>query len=150
MIFLLLNLALGFYNVGTIWAHEVDIFRSWQYVGADFHRVQQVHWAKLPYWVLAPVALAFAGSLALIWYHPAGSPIWALAGVFGCQFASVILTALTWGPWQAALSRDPLGSRSPYLRRILRTHWLRTALITASGFLLLAWVIVLVSTNTPL
>jgi hypothetical protein len=30
--FLLLNLALGFYNVGTIWAHEIDIFRSWKLV----------------------------------------------------------------------------------------------------------------------
>ena len=28
--FLVLNLALAFYNVGTIWAHEVDIFRSWK------------------------------------------------------------------------------------------------------------------------
>ena len=26
---LVLNLALAFYNVGTIWAHEIDIFRSW-------------------------------------------------------------------------------------------------------------------------
>src|SRR5260370_14327787 len=27
---LLLNLALAFYNIGTIWAREVDIFRSWK------------------------------------------------------------------------------------------------------------------------
>jgi hypothetical protein len=145
MTFLLLNLALGFYNVGTIWAHEVDIFRTWQYIGADFHRVQEIHWRKLPYWVLAPVAVALAGSVALFWYHPAGSPQWAMIGVFGCQFLSFILTATTWGRWQAALSRDPLGSASPYLRKILRTHWLRTALITGSGFLLLAWTIVVAS-----
>jgi hypothetical protein len=30
--FLLLNLALGFYNVGTIWAHELDIFRAWKLI----------------------------------------------------------------------------------------------------------------------
>jgi hypothetical protein len=24
------NLALAFYNVGTIWAHEIDTFRSWK------------------------------------------------------------------------------------------------------------------------
>ena len=49
-VFLLLNLALGFYNVGTIWAHEVDIFRSWRLVDRkDFHALQQTHWRKLPY-----------------------------------------------------------------------------------------------------
>jgi hypothetical protein len=42
--FLLLNLALAFYNVGTIWAHEIDIFRSWKLVNeSDFHSIQSVH-----------------------------------------------------------------------------------------------------------
>jgi len=135
---LLISLALAWYNVGTIWAHEVDIFRSWQHIGADFHRVQQTHWKKLPYWVFAPVALALAGSIALFWYHPAELPSWAMWGFFGCQALSLVLTALTWGRWQAALSADPLGARSPYLHRILQTHWLRTTLITAAALLLLA------------
>ena len=66
-VFLLLNLALAFYNVGTIWAHEVDVFRSWKLVPQDaFHRVQAVHWRKLPYWVLLPVGLGLAGSITLI------------------------------------------------------------------------------------
>ena len=30
--FLLLNLVLAFYNVGTIWAHKVDIFRTWKLI----------------------------------------------------------------------------------------------------------------------
>jgi hypothetical protein len=47
LVFLILNLALGFYNVGTIWAMEVDIFRSWKRVGRqDFHAVQEAHWKK--------------------------------------------------------------------------------------------------------
>jgi len=28
--FLLFNVALAFYNVGTIWAHEIDISRTWK------------------------------------------------------------------------------------------------------------------------
>lgn len=139
--FLLLNLALGFYNVGTIWAVEVDIFRSWKLVGADFHRVQEVHWQKLPYWIFTPVALALIGSIALIWYHPAGSPTWAIVGVPLAQILSLLLTAVMWGPWQAKLSKDPLGSQSPYLTKILSTHWLRTLLICASAILLLGWVL---------
>jgi hypothetical protein len=136
--FLLLNVALAFYNVGTIWAHELDIFRSWQLIGPRFHEVQSAHWKRLPYWVLVPVAAAFAGTLALLWYHPAASPRWAIAVAFGCQAASAILTGLFWGRWQAALSRDPLGAQSPLLAMILRTHWVRTALINGSAFALLA------------
>lgn len=136
----LLNLALAFYNVGTIWAHEVDIFRLWKLVGAEsFHRVQAVHWHKLPYWVLAPAGLALAGSLGLIWYRPANSPPWAVWGALGCQIASLVLTAFLWGPWPAKLSQDPLGSGSPYLTRILSTHWIRTLLINANGFIVLVW-----------
>jgi hypothetical protein len=139
-IFLLFNFALAFYNVGTIWAHELDIFRSWNLVGReDFHGVQRLHWGKLPYWVLVPVGVAWLGSIALIWYRPSNAPLWPLASGLVCQTASHILTALFWGPWQAKLSKDPLGPDSPYLSKILATHWIRTLLITANGAFFLAW-----------
>jgi hypothetical protein len=138
--FLVLNLALAFYNVGTIWAHELDIFRSWRLLDAtDFHRVQQAHWRKLPYWVFVPVGVSLIGSLALVGYHPAGPPVAILWSALGCQIASHTLTAILWGPWQARLSRDPLGPRSPALARILATHWIRTGLISAYGVLLLEY-----------
>src|SRR5665213_798768 len=134
--FLLLNLALAFYNVGTIWAHEVDIFRTWKFVNPDaFHRIQTVHWHKLPYWVFLPVGLALAGSIALIWYHPANSPSWLVWSAPVSQLTSLVLTAILWGPWQARLSKDPLGPQSPLLARILSTHWIRTLLINAYGFI---------------
>ena len=45
IVFLLLNLALGFYNAGVIWAHEIDIFRTWKLIDEkDFHIVQLKHW----------------------------------------------------------------------------------------------------------
>jgi len=138
--FLIVNLALAFYNVGTIWAHEVDIFRSWRLVDrAAFRRMQRVHWRKLPYWIFTPVGLALAGAVALVWYHPEDSPWWGIWGGLGCQLASLILTAALWGRWQAALSRDERGPESPYLARILATHWVRTLLINANGFVLLLW-----------
>jgi hypothetical protein len=111
--FLLLNLALAFYLVGAIWAHEVDIFRNWQVLDPEnFRRLQTVHWRKLPYWIFAPLAAALAGSLILIWYHPAGSPAWAICGNLGCQLLSLVLTALLWAPWQAKLSQDSAGGKS--------------------------------------
>jgi hypothetical protein len=141
--FLLLNLALGFYNAGTIWAHEVDIFRSWKLLDPkDFHQVQRIHWRKLPYWVLTPVGLSLLGSIALVRYHPDNSPIWAIATASLCQVLSIALTALYWGRWQAELAQDPLGPHSPYLTRIVRTHWIRTLLINVYAMTLLAWSII--------
>jgi len=136
--FLLLNLALGFYNVGTVWAHQIDIFRSWKLLDeTDFHEVQRVHWHKLPYWIFAPVCASLLGNITLMWYHPIGSPLWSIWGALGCQTLSLILTAIYLGPWQAQLALDLLGSRSPYLARILKTHWLRTFLINANALILL-------------
>ncbi len=144
-VFLFLNLAVGFYNVGTVWANEVDTFRSWKLIGkADFLRVQEAHWKKLPYWVLFPWGLELAGSTVLIWYHPVGSPLWAIYGGVACLWLSLVLTIFTWGRWQGKLSRDPLGSESPYLVKILKTHWIRTLLVSAYAIIVLVWVTQLV------
>ncbi len=136
--FLLLNVALAFYNVGTIWAHEVDIFRTWKLLDpATFLRVQTAHWKKLPFWVFAPVGLSLLGTVALLWYRPAGIPAGWIWLVIGVELLSHVLTAMLWGPWQAKLSKDARGGESPYLQSILRTHWLRTALITCYALSLL-------------
>jgi hypothetical protein len=138
---LLACFALAFYNVGTIWAHEVDIFRTWRLVApADFRAVQSTHWRKLPFWVFIPVGLTLGGSVWLVAWHPGATPAWLPWSVVGVQIASHILTALLWGPWQGKLSRDPAGPQSAYLKQILRTHWIRTLLISLCGGLYLYWV----------
>ena len=136
--FLLLNLALAFYNTGTIWAHEIDIFRTWKLLDPEtFHQVQLTHWKKIPYWIFIPVGAALIGSIALFWYHPGNVPVFEIWLAFGFQILSHILTALFWGQWQAKLSQDTLGAVSPYLAKILKTHWIRTFLINAYAFMLL-------------
>lgn len=138
---LLINLALACYNLGTIWAHEVDIFRSWALLDATtFRAVQTAHWRKLAYWVFVPVGLSLIGAIVLLWAHPTRSPAWAIWGNLICQALAHILTAVMWGPWQAALSRDPRGPSGPFLAKILRTHWIRTGLISASAVILFLWV----------
>jgi hypothetical protein len=134
-------MALAFYNAGTIWAHELDIFPTWRLVGANFHEIQTAHWRRLPYWVFGPVIAAFGGSVALVWNHPPQSPVWAIAGTLGCQGASIVLTALFWGRWQGALSHDPRGANSEYLALIVRTHWMRTAFINGSAVIFLIWTV---------
>ena len=137
-IFLVLNLVLAFYNVGTIWAHEIDIFRTWKFIEPKtFQIVQRAHWKKLPFWIFIPVGLSFVGIIALFWYHPDKIPIWEIWTAFILQFLSHLLTGIFWGPWQAKLSKDELGSASPYLKKILKTHWIRTTLISAYGVMLL-------------
>jgi hypothetical protein len=70
-VFLLMNLVLAFYNVGTIWAHEVDIFRSGKLLDPKtFTAVQGVHWKKLPCWIFIPVGLALIGSIGLLLVPP--------------------------------------------------------------------------------
>lgn len=71
------------------------------------------------------------------------SPGWAPWSALGCQLASHALTGAFWGRWQAKLSSDPLGSQSPFLAKILSTHWIRTVLINAYGGILLAWTLAL-------
>jgi hypothetical protein len=137
-VFLILNLCLAFYNVGTIWAHEVDIFRSWKYLDSKtFQTVQRVHWYKLPYWVFIPAGLSFIGALILFWYRPQQIPIWEIGFVFCTQLLSHLLTALFWGQWQAKLSNDERGAASPYLAKILKTHGVSTFLISSYGLILL-------------
>ena len=145
IVFLVINLSIGFYAVGIVWANEIDIFRSWQHIRDvdDFQTVWHVHWRKLWSWGLIPVGLEFAGSIGLILFHPEGSPSWAIWGNFACQLTSIVLTVLFWEQWQAKLSRDPLGARSPYLTKIYKTHWVRATLTTTYAILLLAWVILI-------
>jgi hypothetical protein len=129
---------------------ELDIFRSWKLVDPkDFPIVQKVHWHKLPFWVFIPLGLALSGSIALIWYHPVGSPPWAIWGNLVCQLASLLLTAIFWGPWQAKLSKDSAGPNSVYLDKILRTHWVRTALINFYAFIMAAWAIKIFAAYSP-
>ncbi len=137
-IFLILNLVLAFYNVGTIWSMEIDIFRTWKLLDPKtFPVVQYTHWKKLPFWIFIPIGLAFAGSVVLLWYRPNNIPMFEIWIVLGFQIISHFLTAVFWGPWQAKLSKDELGSESPFLEKILKTHWIRTALINAYGFMFL-------------
>jgi hypothetical protein len=98
-------------------------------------------WRKLAFWIFAPPGLAFAGSIALLWYHHAGSPAWALWGNVGLQLLSHLLTALSWGRWQANPSEDPLGPGGPYLAEILWTHWVRTLIENAYALVLFGWMV---------
>src|SRR5262249_21367153 len=107
----------------------------------DFPKVQTAHWRKLPYWIFTPVALALCGGVALVWYHPTSSPVWAIWANLLCQALAIVVTAILLGQCQAKLAKDSLGSRSGCLTQILATHWVRTLLINADALILLTWAV---------
>jgi hypothetical protein len=140
--FLLANLALAFLVAGFVWAHQIEIFRSWRLLDArSFRAVHDAHWRTLPVWVV-PIVLSAAGSVTLIWYHPAGSPAWAIRAGVACQAATQVLTLLFWGGWQADLRTDVEGPASSVLARLIRTHWVRAVLVSAYAAVLAAWVLI--------
>jgi hypothetical protein len=140
-IFLLANLALAFLIAGFVWAHQVEIFRSWRLIDAkSFRAVHDAHWQTLPIWVVA-IGLSLAGSIALIWCHPAGTPKWAIWASVLCQVLTQVLTLFFWGRWQANLRSDLSGPDSPVLDRLIRTHWLRAVLVSAYAVILIVWMV---------
>ena len=140
-IFLLANLALAFTIAGFVWAHQIEIFRSWRMVDANsFRAVHAAHWRMLPLWIF-PIGLGLAGSIALIWYHPAGTPPWAIWASVLTQVLTQVLTLSFWGRWQAQLRSDSRGPGSPVLDRLVRTHWLRAVLISIYAAILFVWTI---------
>jgi hypothetical protein len=96
---------------------------------------------KPTYWIFAGAGLALVGNIALLWYHPAGSPGWCVWAALVLQLLSILLTAAFWGRWQGRLAQDERGPESPYLAKILKTHWLRTALINGYALVFLFWTV---------
>ena len=70
--FLLLMLAVSFFNVGTLWSRTT---RSWVFI---------------------PLGAAFVGSLAAVLYHPLEWPIWPAFAGAACQVAVLVVTAVSW------------------------------------------------------
>jgi hypothetical protein len=137
IIFLLAILALAFYGIGTIWVIELDVFRTWKMLDKPtFDRVRSAHWKKLPYFVFIPVGILFIGSIVLLFVHPDNSPVALIWGAFLSQAVSHLLTGLFWGRWQAKIASNNIGPADPLLDKIIRTHWVRTALVNINGIIL--------------
>lgn len=140
--FLILNLVLAFYNIGIIWTMELDVFRSWRTLDENsFYSARGTHWKWLPYFVFIPVGLALIGSIGLLWFHPNNSPLWMIWSSFSCQVLAHILTFLFWGRWQAQIYFKKLKPTDPVIEKLIKTHWIRTALMTIFGFILLSWIL---------
>jgi hypothetical protein len=140
---LMTTFAASFYSVGTIWMTQFG-WRLWPYVAADdFGAYHGAWWAMIKPVIFPVAAVAFIGSIALVWWRPVGVtaiPVWLNIAL---QVLTYSLTAAFWGRWQAQthFARLPGGALDPMYLRSMSTHWIRAALITFSG-LVVFWMVI--------
>ena len=140
---LLVNFALAFYNVGTVWLVQLSCYPLWAVVGrGEFEAYHQAWWHSIWGVILGPGFFGFLGAWAMLWWLPARVSARAAWLGIGLQVAAYLLTAVWWGPLMARLVEvvDPTGTPTPLFRLLLTTHWLRVALFTAYG-LLMFWMV---------
>jgi hypothetical protein len=145
---LVLTFAASLYDAGTIWMTQMG-WRLWPYVApADFSAYHAAWWARIKPVVFPVAAVAFFGSIALIWWRPEGVTATPVRLNVILQVAVYALTAAFWGRWQAQthFARLANGSLDPMYVRVMSTHWIRAALITANGLLVIWMMIEHVST----
>lgn len=137
---LLIALVVGFYNVGIIWLMQVHVYPLFGLVGEDeWVSYHTAHWHRIWGVVFVPAGLTLLGAVLLVFFRPAGVPGWSLWLGLGVQVLLYALTAVLWAPMQVRLGKRG-GSRNAVYRRLLRTHWIRVALITLYALLLL-WMV---------
>ncbi len=126
--------ALGLYAGGNIWPVQLSSYRLWTYVGPrEFHAYHVAWWHSIWGVILAPASLLVVlAALMLVW-RPPGVPAWAVWLGFGLQVALVLGTALYWGPLMARLSTPEGGLVRELYPRLMLSHWLRVAIVTAYG-----------------
>jgi hypothetical protein len=136
-ILLLFCTALSFYGLGMIWAMEMVTLRTWTVLHdkETFHQLRSVHWRALPFLVFIPIGILFISSVWLLWYHPAKTPINLIVFAVGIQMVTFILTAMYWGRWERLISVEQQSPQSNLVRVLIKTHWIRTALVSLNAIL---------------
>ena len=119
-------------------------YRLWPYVSPGDFDAYHGAWCMKIIPVVFPVAgVALLGSIALIWWRPAGVTATAVWLNLGVQLVTHASTAAFWARWQANTHFAKLGDGTldPMYARIIAAHWLRAALITLNGLVVL-WMMV--------
>jgi hypothetical protein len=138
---LLITCALSLYGAGNIWPVQLSSYRLWTYVGArEFHAYHLAWWHSIWGVILAPAVFVVIGSILMLWSPAPGVPAWAPRAGVALQAALVLGTAFWWGPLMAHLELPGAGLAVERFRLLMLTHWLRVAIVTAHGLLML-WMV---------
>ncbi len=137
-ILLLAVCALGVYGVGNVWLVQVSSYKLWAFVGpGELEAYHAAWWHSIWGVVLFPATLVVIGSVLMLWWPPPHVPAWAPWAGLALQAALVAGTALYWGPLMARLTSPATGLSVALYRQLMLTHWLRVAIVTAYGGLIL-------------
>lgn len=146
LVLLVVAAALAAANVGQIWMTHAH-YLSWQHIGTDEMTAVHDSWESVVDTVIMPLSIASAVcTLGLLVFKHSRVPWWTVGAAIGLQ-AVVFVTSFTmWARWQAELGNGGYvrltdGTFSAAYERIMETHWLRIALMTAVGLVLLAMLI---------
>jgi len=131
---LLITSALALYAVGNVWLVQLVCYRLWAQVGQREAFNYHIAWWHSIWGVLfGPSAIVVLGAVALLWMHPSnvnGKLSW--LGLSLLALTSVG-TAAWWAPLMARLVAPDGGMLLRDYHLLMRTHWIRVALITATG-----------------
>lgn len=131
----LLHLTATLYMVGVIWFVQLVHYPLFARVGtSEFAAYERAH-ARRTGWVVAPPMLAeLVTAVLLLWVRPAGVPLWAA----GAGLALVVVNWVsTWAVQIPCHDRLTRGFDAVVHRRLVTTNWLRTAVWSLRGLLVL-------------
>lgn len=145
-ILLALATALAAANVGQILMTHAH-YRSWQHITP--HDMTAVHdnWAATVDAVIMPLAIASAlCTLGLLVLRHSRLPWWTVATATAIHTAVFVTSFTMWAKWQHQIGnggyvRDTDNTFSVPYERIMDTHWLRIALMTALALVTLGMLI---------
>lgn len=130
--------ALSLYGVGQVWLVQLSSYPLWAFVGkSEFRAYHAAWWRSIWGVVLAPAAALIVCSALMLWRPAPGVPEWAPWLGFALQAALLAGTAAWWGPLMARLEAPGGGLEMDRYRLLMRTHWLRVAIVTAYAALAL-------------
>jgi hypothetical protein len=133
---LLAVVALALYGVGQVWLVQVSSYRLWRLVGnEDFAAYHAAWWRSIWIVILVPAAFVTIGAFLMPWRLAPGVPAWSAWLGCGLQAIVVLGTAAWWGPLMARLETPSDTLSLERYELLMRTHWVRVALITAYGAL---------------
>jgi hypothetical protein len=132
---LILTLIFAWYHVGIVWLVQVVSWPIFVYVGPnEFEAYHLAWWRGIRYVIFVPSGLTLVGTILLLRFTPSGVPHGILWAALGLYVLTYLLTAVWWGPQQMKL-KDP---HAPQFGVILKTHWVRTTLVSGYAAILLA------------
>lgn len=136
----IVTLAASWYNMGAIWMAQVS-WRLFARVGREDFPAYHRAWWFGPRGI-QPVVFPFGivailGAFAQLRWHVPRTPTWMAWLNIGFLVTVWGATAAWWGRQQAQMEYvyQEDHSLNPLYQRLLATHWIRVALITASALL---------------